>query len=231
MTCGTRPEQVRDTYLLLYMIKLLRSSIFAGIAIGTAGFGFLASCFQSETYGPLVGAVLFSFGLLTVIGYRLCLYTGTAGFIVRNEIGRLFMILLGNIIGCLCVGLLARVSPMDIQGAAQNILELRLKTGPLNCGLLGIGCGFIMTTCVEFGRRKQYLPLLLGVPLFIVCGFTHCVADAFYYLCVPLAFWKAHALQILAVYACIVLGNLVGCNLYRIVLPACWNKDSGSSPE
>ncbi len=196
----------------------LRSSIFAGIAIGTAGFGFLASCFQSEAYGPLVGAVLFSFGLLTVLGYRLKLYTGTAGFIVKNEIGQLFMILLGNIIGCFCVAMLARVSPMDIQGAAQNVLELRLKTGPVRCGLLGIGCGFIMTTSVEFGRRKQYMPLLLGVPLFIVCGFTHCVADAFYYLCAPLAFWKAHALQILAVYACIVLGNLVGCNLYRIVL-------------
>ncbi len=213
------------------MIKLFRSSIFAGIAIGAAGFGFLASGVQSEAYGPLVGAVLFSFGLLTVIGYRLKLYTGTAGFIEKNEVGQLFMILLGNIVGCLCVSMLARVSPMDIQAAAQNVLELRLKTGPVGCGLLGIGCGFIMTTSVEFGRKKQYLPLLLGVPLFIVCGFTHCVADAFYYLCAPLAFWKLHALQILAVYICIVLGNLIGCNLYRIVLPDEWNKDSGSCPE
>lgn len=200
------------------MIKLLRSSIFAGIAIGTAGFGFLASGVQSEAYGSLVGAVLFSFGLLTVVGYRLKLYTGTAGFIRKNEVGDLFLILLGNIIGCLCVALLSRVTPLEIQAAAQNILELRLRTGALRCGLLGIGCGFIMTTAVQFARQKQYLPLLFGVPLFIVCGFTHCVADAFYYLCVPVAFWKAHALQILAVYVCIVLGNFVGCNLYRIVL-------------
>ena len=200
------------------MIKLLRSSIFAGIAIGTAVFGFLASGVQSEAYGSLVGAVLFSFGLLTVVGYRLKLYTGTAGFIRKNEVGDLFLILLGNIIGCLCVALLSRVTPLGVQAAAQNILELRLRTGALRCGLLGIGCGFIMTTAVQFARQKQYLPLLFGVPLFIVCGFTHCVADAFYYLCVPVAFWKAHALQILAVYVCIVLGNLVGCNLYRIVL-------------
>ncbi len=200
------------------MIKLLRSSIFAGIAIGTAGFGFLASGVQSEAYGSLVGAVLFSFGLLTVVGYRLKLYTGTAGFIKKNEVGELFLILLGNIIGCLCASLLARVTPLEIQNAAQNILEIRLRTGALRCGLLGIGCGFIMTTAVQFARQKQYLPLLFGVPLFIICGFTHCVADAFYYLCVPVAFWKAHALQILAVYVCIVLGNLVGCNLYRIVL-------------
>jgi formate/nitrite transporter FocA (FNT family) len=200
------------------MIKLLRSSIFAGIAIGTAGFGFLASGVQAETYGPLVGAVLFCFGLLTVVGYRLKLYTGTAGFIKKNEVGTLFLILLGNIIGCLCAALLARVSPMAIQESAQKILELRLRTGALKCGLLGIGCGFIMTTAVQFARQKSFMPLLFGVPLFIVCGFTHCVADAFYYLCVPLAFWKANFLAIIAVYVCIVLGNLIGCNLYRIVL-------------
>ncbi len=200
------------------MIRLLRSSIFAGIAIGTAGFGFLASGVQAEAYGSLVGAVLFSFGLLTVVGYGLKLYTGTAGFIRKNEVGSLFLILLGNIIGCLCVALLSRVSPLAIQDAAQNILELRLRTGALRCGLLGIGCGFIMTTAVHFARKKQYMPLLFGVPLFIVCGFTHCVADAFYYLCVPLAFWKANFLSIIAVYICIVLGNLIGCNLYRIVL-------------
>ena len=200
------------------MIKLLRSSIFAGIAIGTAGFGFLASGVQAETYGSLVGAVLFCFGLLTVVGYRLKLYTGTAGFIKKNEVGSLFMILLGNILGCLCAALLTRVSPMAIQESAQKILELRLRTGALKCGLLGIGCGFIMTTAVQFARQKNYMLLFFGVPLFIVCGFTHCVADAFYYLCVPVAFWKANFLAIITVYISIVLGNLIGCNLYRIVL-------------
>ncbi|MBE6240286.1 MAG: hypothetical protein E7115_02145 [Bacteroidales bacterium] len=200
------------------MVNTLRSSIFAGIFIGTAGFGFLASGLQGQ-YGSLAGAVLFSLGLLAVVGYRLKLYTGTAGFIKKNEVGTLFLILLGNILGCLMLGLLARVSPMDIQGAAQKVLELRLKTGALNCGLLGIGCGLLMTTAVTFARQKHYLPLLFAVPLFIICGFTHCVADAFYYLCVPVDFMKAHALEILGVYGCIVLGNLIGCNLYRIVLP------------
>lgn len=200
------------------MVNTLRSSIFAGIFIGTAGFGFLASGIQGQ-YGSLAGAVLFSLGLLAVVGYKLKLYTGTAGFIKKNEIGTLFLILLGNILGCLMLGLLARVSPMDIQGAAQKVLELRLKTGALNCGLLGIGCGLLMTTAVTFARQKHYLPLLFAVPLFIICGFTHCVADAFYYLCVPVAFMKVHALEILGVYGSIVLGNLIGCNLYRIVLP------------
>lgn len=200
------------------MIKLFRSSVLAGICIGIAGFGFLASGAQSAAYGSAVGAVLFSFGLLTVVGYKLKLYTGTAGFINRNEVGDLFLILFGNIIGCLCVGMLARVSPLGIQEAAQKVLQVRMECGALKCGLLAIGCGFIMTTAVNFARKGQFLPLLFGVPLFIVCGFPHCVADAFYFLCVPVAFLKAHILQVLCVYVCIVLGNLVGCNLYRIVL-------------
>ena len=200
------------------MLKTLRSSIFAGIYIGTAGFGFLASGIQSETFGPLVGAILFSLGLLSVVGYKLKLYTGTAGFIQKNEVGNLFFILFGNILGCLCLGLISRISTMDIQGAAQKVLEFRLETGAIRCGLLGIPCGFLMTTAVRFAREKHYIPLLLAVPLFIVCGFTHCVADAFYYTCVPVAFLKAHALNVIGVYVCIVLGNLIGCNLYRIVL-------------
>ncbi len=192
------------------MNTLLRSSVLAGIAIGIAGFGYLA-------IGGLAGAVLFSFGLLTVVGYRLKLYTGTAGFIKKNEFGQLLLILGGNIIGCLLVALLSRMSPLGLQESAQKILELRLATGALRCGLLGIGCGFIMTTAVTFAREKNYLPLLFGVPMFIICGFTHCVADAFYYLCVPLGFMKEHALEILGVYACIVLGNFIGCNLYRLI--------------
>jgi len=201
------------------MFRLIRSSILAGMAIGCGGYGFLASGIQSEAYGQLFGAILFSFGLITVVAYKLALYTGTAGFIRKNEVGRLFVILGGNIVGCIVMGLLSRLSPLEMQDAAQNVLSLRLERGPLRCGLLGIPCGFMMTTAVTFARKQHYIPLLLAVPLFIVCGFTHCIADAFYYSCVPFEFIKDHALQTLFVYISIVLGNLVGCNLYRIVLP------------
>ena len=37
----------------MLMKNLLRSSIFAGIAIGTAGFGFLAAGVQSDAYGQI----------------------------------------------------------------------------------------------------------------------------------------------------------------------------------
>ena len=192
------------------MKKIFESSIFAGVAIGIAGFGYLAE-------KSIIGAVLFAFGLLTVVHYGLKLYTGTAGFIRKGEVGQLFFILFGNIIGCLIVALIARTSPMPLQETAQKILEGRLATGPFFGGVLAVGCGMIMTTAVNFARKGQNLPLLFGVPLFIMCGFPHCVADAFYYLCVPVDFYMVHGAEVLVFYLSIVAGNFVGCNLYRII--------------
>lgn len=193
------------------MINTFRSSLLAGICIGIAGFGYLAE-------KSIIGAVLFAFGLLTVVHYGLRLYTGTAGFIKKGEVGKLFFILFGNILGCLLVGLMVRCSPMPLQETAQKILEGRIAMGPLKGFVLAIGCGFIMTTAVTFARKQQNLPLLFGVPLFIMCGFPHCVADAFYYLCVPFSFIADNLLPTLIFYISIVAGNFVGCNLYRIVI-------------
>lgn len=193
------------------MKNLIHSAIMAGICIGIAGFGYLA-------VGGIVGAVTFAFGLLAVVHYRLKLYTGTAGFFAKGELLQLCTILLMNIVGCLLVALMARMSPMPLQDAAQHILEGRLNAGIVQSGVLAIGCGFIMTTAVKWGREGKFLPLLFGVPLFIICGFPHCVADAFYYLCVPLDYLTANAGQVLLLYAAIVLGNLLGCNLYRLII-------------
>ena len=192
-------------------LAIVRSGIFAGVCIGIAGFVYLAE-------KSIVGAVLFAFGLLTVVNYKLKLYTGTAGFIKKGEVGTLLLILLSNIVGCLIVGLIARCSPMPIQETAQGILEGRLNMGALRGGVLAVGCGMIMTTAVNFARQGNNLPLLFGVPLFIMCGFPHCVADAFYYLTVPTDFLLAHLGEVLVFYLSIVLGNFVGCNLYRMIV-------------
>lgn len=190
--------------------QLIRSSILAGFCIGVAGFGYLAE-------KSIIGAVLFAFGLLTVVHYGLKLYTGTAGFIKRGEVGQLLIILGTNLIGCLIVALMVRCSPMPLQETAQKILEGRLTMGPFKGAVLSIGCGFIMTTAVTFARQGKNLPLLFGVPLFIMCGFPHCIADAFYYMCVPVDYLLVNWKAILIFYICIVLGNFLGCNFYRLI--------------
>lgn len=194
-------------------LNLIRSAVFAGICIGIAGFGFLAD--------KTIGMVFFIFGLATVVNYRLRLYTGTAGFVHTGaDMLDLLLILVGNWIGCLLVALAARCSMMPLQETAQHLLEARLTLGPWCAGVLSIGCGILMTTAVTFARRGNafglWVPLLFAVPLFILCGFPHCIADAFYYMVVPMDYTMAHIGEILVLYLCLVIGNFVGCNLYRL---------------
>ena len=195
--------------------NILRSAFMSGICIGIAGFGFLSLKSSGEF---LAGCIIFAFALISVISYKLRLYTGLAGFFGRTEFGLLVKVLLGNIIGCATLSLLTRLSPLPIQETAQALLESRLSLGIVNGSLLSIACGFIMTTAVTFARQGNNLPMLFGVPLFIVCGFPHCIADAYFYSCAPLEYWSANLSSILPIYGVIVLGNFVGCNFYRWVM-------------
>lgn len=192
--------------------NIFKSAILAGICIGIAGFGYLA-------VGGLFGATVFAFGLMAVINYKFKLYTGTAGFFKKGELCDVFLILLGNIVGTLAVALLSRASAMPIQESAQKLLEGRLTLGALKCGALAIGCGFIMTTIVKFARLGHWLMLVFGIPMFIICGFPHCIADAFYYLASPFSFLGAHIVDVLILYISIVIGNFIGCNLTRTLIP------------
>ena len=189
---------------------ILPLAILAGICISIG-------CVVNLRVGGVAGAVLFAFGLTTVVYYGLKLYTGTAGFIRRQgDWSMLVMVLIGNIIGCLLTAWLIGYAQPDCIEPAAKILVGRLAKGPFACFLLAIGCGFIMTTAVEFARKGKMLPLIFGVPVFILCGFAHSIADAFYFLVSP--FTQLWQTEVLIVYIAEVLGNFVGCNLYRWTL-------------
>lgn len=197
----------------VHFIPFMAESVFAGILISIAGWGFLAN--------PVIGMFLFCVGLIAVVKYRARLYTGTAGFITGwADILPLVLILLGNIIGCLAVAAVSLFSPLALSEAATGIITARLRVGWLGTGLLAIGCGLLMSLAVDFARRNKdfsdWLPLLFAVPAFILCGFPHCVADAFY-CCVYLLNASEVAWGSLAAYyGAIVLGNFIGCNVYRL---------------
>lgn len=193
---------------------IFRSAIMAGICIGIAGFGYLVN--------STIGMFLFAFGLAAVVQYKLKLFTGTAGFVEsKSDLLDLLIILAGNVVGCLCVALLSRCSTFELQIAAETLLDKRLANGALNASLLSIGCGFLMTTAVTFARKSKefadWLPLLFAVPMFILCGFPHCIADTFYYLCCsPKKLLSEPMFPLL--YAGIITGNFIGCNLYRLLI-------------
>ena len=198
-------------------LNWLCKSIFAGIFIGIAGWGFLAN--------PVLGMFLFCVGLIGVVKYGAKLYTGTAGFVYEwLDLPILLLILVGNIIGCALVASIAVCSPLALPDAATTIVTARLANGWLNCGVLAIGCGLLMSFAVQFARQGNefgnWLPLLFAVPAFILCGFPHCIADAFY--CMVYLFNTPISTipigSLLAYYGSIVAGNFIGCNIYRILM-------------
>lgn len=174
----------------------------AGICIALGGAIFLK-------LGGIIGAVMFAFGLLAVVHFKLPLYTGLAGFIDLKDwtdYSTLTLVLIGNIIGCFLLSLL------NIQGIdGIPVIQARLDAGYLQSLLNAIGCGLIMTLIVQGGRDGNKLLILFGIPLFILLGFYHSIADAFYMMLVPFEIQK----QYLPTYLIIVLGNFIGCNVPR----------------
>lgn len=188
-------------------MKAFSSSILAGICIAFGGIAYLK-------VGGLAGAILFTFGLLTVVHYKLKLFTGTAGFFEsKKDLYNLFLILFGNIVGTSIVALMVNVAMPTLVPVASEILANRMENTIPSTIILGAGCGFVMTTAVTFGREDKFLPLLFGVPLFIMCGFLHSIADAFYYAVA----YASLTVKVIPIYISIVIGNFIGCNLYRII--------------
>ena len=184
--------------------KILLRAILAGACIGLGGAIFLK-------VGGIVGACMFAFGLLSVVHFGLPLYTGTAGFIELNRFKEYFYmiwVLLGNIIGCYLLSLL---EIKDICGDA--IIQARINAGFLQSFLNAIGCGLIMTLIVRAGREKNQLLILFGIPVFILLGFYHSIADAFYIAVSDINMLKDYY----QTYLIIVGGNFVGCNIPRLL--------------
>jgi len=187
----------------MIMNKFLRS-ILAGICIGLGGAIFLK-------IGGIIGAVMFAFGLLTVVHFKLPLYTGTAGFInikSTQDWISMIIILMGNILGCFLLSLM-NISGID----GTEVILSRINAGYIQCLLNAIGCGLIMTLIVQGGRDKNLLLILFGIPVFILLGFYHSIADAFYMQLVDFKLF----IDYLPYYLIIVLGNFIGCNIPNIL--------------
>nr|MDE7403116.1 formate/nitrite transporter family protein [Muribaculaceae bacterium] len=194
--------------------------VMAGMCIGIGGTIYLK-------VGGVAGAILFAIGLISVVSMKMNLFTGKAQFVWgvsrRNQTSQggylwLLAILALNILGCLALSLL--IGADDLHEAALAIIDRRLEATPLRNGLRAVGCGFLMTLAVQGATKGKWLPLLFGVPAFILCGFPHCIADAYYITLLPIDYLGERGAEIALFYAAIVVGNFTGCNAYRAIEPA-----------
>lgn len=183
------------------MLNKLISSTLAGICIGIGGAAYL----QNEN---IIGAILFAFGLLAVVQFKLLLYTGFVGFAKEKEWFDIPIILIGNVFGCILVAILT-YPYLD----GWKIIDSRIEFGYLSCFFRAILCGIIMTLAVASARKENWLLVLFGIPLFIRTGFCHSIADAYYMFAVR-DDWRL-VVEYLPYWGTIILGNGIGCNIPR----------------
>lgn len=155
-------------------------SLPAGVFIGIGGTVFL-SC--ENRY---VGAVLFSVGLLAICCMGLFLFTGRVGYLAEERSGAYALSLLatlaGNLAGTLLTGRLIACARPELAEKAAALWEKKLSMAPLPALIAAFFCGVLMYTAVAVYKEKgTLLGVILCVPVFILSGFEHSVADLFYW--------------------------------------------------
>lgn len=197
-------------------MKILFKSFLAGIMIAIGGTVFLS------IENKVIGASLFSIGLFGVLIYNLNLYTGKIGYLITDfnlkYIKELIITLIGNFIGACSVGFILRYTRIydKIYEKSLVLANIKLNDNILSIFILSIFCGLLMYYAVN-GFKKQtdfgkYLVVYLGVAVFILCGFEHCIADMYYFSVADI--WS---LKTLGYTGIMVLGNSIG----SFIIPLC----------
>lgn len=185
------------------IFKLITKSILAGVLIALAGIVYL-NCSDK-----VVGAFLFSFGLCLVIILEANLYTGKVGYIKSvDDLSEVLFMLILNVVSAYLVGILSGMGPMH--DSAATIVTTKLETEWWITLLKSIGCGICIYGSVEgYKKTKSFIPVILGVMCFILAGFNHVVADAFY-----IGAARFGSLQYLLL---VTMGNAIGSILIRLL--------------
>lgn len=184
---------------------IILKSIAAGFLIGIGGIANL-------TVGGVAGAFLFSAGLLFICKRELLLYTGAVAHWGQGRSGlELLTILLGNIGGAEFAALamcLTRFEP-ELREAAEDAAAVKMADSPLSLVMLGAMCNVLIYLAVEtykIERTERCFAVVIGVMAFVLCGFEHCIADAFYFAMAGALSEPRAYVALLAV----VIGNTVG---------------------
>ena len=154
-------------------IRLLIKSILAGIMISV---GCVVNLSCDNKY---IGAILFCIGLITILLFNFNLYTGKVCYIPNNKpryILQILLILFGNILGCIIMGVLFPITPISI---CTTKLSYNLQTVLIK----SIMCGLLIYIAVDsYKKYKTLLPTLFCIPIFILSGYIHVIADTFYFV-------------------------------------------------
>ncbi len=151
-------------------IELINKSIGAAILIGLGDYALLK-------LGNPIGPVLFALGLLGVCYMGQNLFTGKCGFLIEDKIKvlDLLIILIVNLIAGYLLGLLFSITDKEVLTSA--ISKVATWDFTFSFFVKAMMCGIIMYIAVLMYRKGTPLGIIFGIPLFIFCGFQHCIAN------------------------------------------------------
>ena len=183
----------------------LIDGVLAGVLVSIGGT-VLLSC--DNRYA---GALLFCVALLSICWFGFNLYTGKVGFLANDHskaaLSTAFIGLLGNFLGTLLMGFLIFRALPALREAALAACEKRLTQLPLQTLLRGCFCGVLMYVAVwSYREKKTIVGILFCIPVFVLSGFEHSIADMFYFSLAGTVFQGRSLLFLLLV----VLGNSLG---------------------
>ncbi len=196
-------------------MRVFLSALLAGVCIALGGAVFLS------VEDRVVGALLFTVGLFTICLFGLHLFTGKVCYVFDRDLSYaidLIFVWLGNLAGTFLAAWAmgqTRVGPALAQRAGE-LCQVKLVDSPVSLFILAIFCNIMIYIAVEGFRAAphdlgRYLALFLGVSVFILCGFEHCVADMYYFSAARA--WSGKTLAYLLV---MTAGNAVGGVLFPL---------------
>lgn len=166
------------------MINLIEKPYFVSKSIAASMFIALGVyvLYKNSTVGPF----LFAFGLLAVCTLNTYLFTGRCGYWLKKykTIDLLLMLGINLVFGYIFGRAFATIDPGLIP-----LAEVRAKSWIMDSSISTTAfitttifksffCGVIMFLAVDMYNRGQIFGILFGIPLFIICGFEHCVANS-----------------------------------------------------
>ena len=198
------------------MIKnIALKALLAGMLIGIGCVVYL----NLKPINGIVAAVAFSIALVSIVALELNLYTGKVGYLVYStkknivdNIADLLLILSCNIVGVVIVSMICYnetthlvATELCLQKNSKSVFRLIADS---------FMCGILMFTAVEsYKKTKLFIPVIMCVTTFILCGFEHSIAYMGYIM-----MGTSSAVTLLVIFLMIIfngVGSIIAASLYK----------------
>jgi len=187
------------------MKKEFIKAILAGVVIAVGAIIYLTM------ENKVIGALLFSVGLLSIYGLGFNLFTGKIGYVVENkQFGTAALIWVGNFVGTFCTATLIKFTRIfeKIYPALEKSVETKMIDNFVSLFILAIFCGLLMYIAAEVFKTQESVygmgAILLCVSVFILSGYEHSIANMAYFT------FYGWTMDLFVRLIVITLGNSVG---------------------